>query len=272
MRIFIFLAFLGLVVSLAAHISTYLGVDPEQSLPYIWLLHIGIFVVWLPALAVQGTLPRGADGKFKPFAYAPKWMRWLTSAAFAYALINFAVFIFLVHTGSPSYEGGRYILQNHGKFVRQISEQEYHQYRAYEVRGFSGHWMLFYAAAMTMLASGIRYRNMSDEGSVPPAEDRQRRIGLWVHSAFAIILQMIGFFFGPAIFIGCLILTKTHFGCFSAVLWFLTPWPGLAFAHYLLKYKLPATCPKCGGRAFWTGTQAGQNYRCADCGWRMGAH
>ncbi|HEY1683198.1 MAG TPA: hypothetical protein VGG19_00420 [Tepidisphaeraceae bacterium] len=197
-------------------------------------------------------------------------MQFLTGAAFVYAIINFAVFIFLVRAGSPTIEKGRYIIEDHGKFVRQISEQEYHRYQNYEARGFSGHWMFFYAAAMTALASGIAYRNTSDEGLVPPPENRQARTSLRRHQVFAMILQMLGFFAGPIIFITFIIVTHFKFGCFSVILWFLTPWPGLAVAHYLLGHKFPALCPKCGGRAYWTSAKTGQNYRCADCGWQMG--
>jgi hypothetical protein len=271
MRIFFFLALVGLILSAAAHFSTYLGVDPQERFPYIWLLHIGIFVVCLPAFAIQGMLPRGDGGKFKPFEYAPKWMRLLMGVAFIYAIVNFVIFIFLMSSGSPYRENGRFVLKDHGKLVRQITEQEYHQYKAYEVRGFSGHWMLFYAAALTMLASGIAYREMGTNSglSATIADDGRRGKPLWVHTVFAVMVQAIGFFFLPAIFIVCLMTFHLNIGCCGAVLWLATPWPGLGVALYLLQHKLPGVCPMCGGRAYWVSSR-GTHYRCADCNWMGG--
>lgn len=39
--------------------------------------------------------------------------------------------------------------------VRMISEKEYEQYQSYEVRRFSGHWMLFYIVAAAGLFSNV---------------------------------------------------------------------------------------------------------------------
>jgi len=110
-------------------------IDLLESFPHIWLLHIGVFVVFLPAIAVQGMLPHNDNDKAERFQFAPKWMQFLTKAAFVYALVNFVVFIFLVRSGNPYKENGAYVLRNHGKLIRQITEQEYHQYRMYIVRG-----------------------------------------------------------------------------------------------------------------------------------------
>jgi hypothetical protein len=271
MRIIFYLALVGLLLSAAAHFSTYMGIDPQERFPYIWLLHIGIFIVWLPAVAVQGMLPRDEKGRFKPFQFAPRWMQLLTGVAFVYALVNFAVFIFLISSGSPYKENGQYVLKDHGKLVRQITEQEYHQYRAYEVRGFSGHWMIFYLAAMTMLASGMAFRRMATNSglSATITDDGRKHTSLWVRTIFAVIVQAIGFFFGPAIFITCLIAFRLKIGCCGSVLWLATPWPGLSIARYLLAHKLPAVCPMCGGRAYWVSSR-GSHYRCADCGWTGG--
>lgn len=53
--------------------------------------------------------------------------------------------------GSPEIQDGQYILQNHGKLIRTITEQEYHHYKANEVRGFSGHWLIFYGFSAALL-------------------------------------------------------------------------------------------------------------------------
>ena len=59
-----------------------------------------------------------------------------------YVPINF--FLFMGHSwnGSPTEMNSKYYLNNHGQYI-EVTEQEYIQYQAYEVRGFSGHWMFF---------------------------------------------------------------------------------------------------------------------------------
>lgn len=271
MWVFLILALVGLTVSAIAHFSTCMGVDPQDSFPYIWLLHIGIFVVFLPAIAIQSLLPRDQKGNLQPLAFAPRWMQRLTIVAFIYMIVNFVVFIILTHAGSPYKENGRYVLRDHGKFVRSITQAQYHRYRAYEVRGFSGHWVFFYLAAVTTLVSGIRYRSLVGDSDLS-AGGLTTRTGhrpLWVHTIFAVILQAIGFFAGPALYITGLEVFHWRPGCFGMLLWLATPWPGLAFALYLLQNKLPAECPNCGGRAFFVSSR-GNHYRCADCGWTGG--
>ena len=49
----------------------------------------------------------------------------------------------------PAEKEGRYYLHGHGRKIRDLEEGEYRQFRAYEVRGFSGHWMLFSVIPMT---------------------------------------------------------------------------------------------------------------------------
>ncbi|GMA98630.1 hypothetical protein PIPA1_14300 [Pelosinus sp. IPA-1] len=53
----------------------------------------------------------------------------------------------LMKDGSPNIISGNYVISDHGKIVRVISEQEYELYQSYVVRGFSGHWMIFYISA-----------------------------------------------------------------------------------------------------------------------------
>jgi len=44
------LALSGFVLSGTVHMATFLGMNLERVFPEVWFLHIGIFVVWIPAL------------------------------------------------------------------------------------------------------------------------------------------------------------------------------------------------------------------------------
>ena len=67
MKKFIFyLAAAGWIISLVIHILSLAKTDVEASIPYIWILHIGIFAVWIPAIRVLRIVP-GESGRKKTF-------------------------------------------------------------------------------------------------------------------------------------------------------------------------------------------------------------
>ena len=156
--IFAVLAAVGLVLSAAVHFSTFAGVDPLDLAPWVWALHIGLFVVFVPAAALANGAKTGkAQSLASQFPHAPRWMAWMTGLFFAYAFVNFAVFIFLMREGSPTRrDDGTYAITNHGHTLREISAEEFHRRQGYVARGFSGHWMLFYSASLLALVSRLR--------------------------------------------------------------------------------------------------------------------
>jgi len=131
------LAGIGLVLSVASHLAAVLGI-PGPLGDSTWLLHVGIFVVWVPAVLVARYAT--ADFPNKDFWKAalracPPWMRYVVYVCFVYALLNFAYFI----TTVPK-QGGSGPMD------------------PAQVRGFSGHWMAFYAAAMALLYSSTHVK------------------------------------------------------------------------------------------------------------------
>lgn len=97
-------------------------------------------------LIVQGLAPK-KDVWDKFFANMPRWPRYIVKAFFVYAIVNFALFFLLSKSGTPDMRDGRYVLHNHGNVIRELSEDEYELQKAYVLRGFSGHWMVFYLTA-----------------------------------------------------------------------------------------------------------------------------
>jgi hypothetical protein len=132
---FMILAGIGLILSIIVHLLALLGM-PNPFGQAAMLLHIGIFVVWLPAVIVGNKLVK--DFKRKDFWEAalracPKWMKYMTSFFFGYAILNFIIFIILGDGNGGSSENPS----------------------PNTLRGFSGHWMAFYSVALAMLYSGI---------------------------------------------------------------------------------------------------------------------
>lgn len=129
------LAGLGLVLSLAVHAASFAGIALFGGRAFA--LHVGIFVVWIPTVVIAQRNTR--EFKRKDFWKAalrgcPSWMKGLTYGSFAYAIVNFAYF-FLTTAGGPKHSSPP---------------------DAAILRGFSGHWMAFYSAAMSVLYSSTR--------------------------------------------------------------------------------------------------------------------
>lgn len=131
---FLVLSAVGLVLSLWVHIGALSGkrVAPEH---YFWMLHIGIFVVWFPAVFV--SIKRVGSASRKDYwkvvlRGSPEWMRYMVYGFFGYAFLNFALFMMQAPNGAQGANPPAVVW-----------------------RGFSGHWMLFYSAALAILYSAV---------------------------------------------------------------------------------------------------------------------
>jgi hypothetical protein len=147
---------LGLIVHLTALIGDY---DLSRPIPFIWVLHIGIFVVWLPTIWELRKNQELKDFKtrlnpvtfFKAmFKNTPTWLATIGIVGSIYAIINFKLFM-ASQPGVPDFRDGQYILHSHGQLIKTLTEQEYYHYLANQTRGFSGHWIAFYGIAAAVL-------------------------------------------------------------------------------------------------------------------------
>ncbi len=135
--LFIFISAGGLILSLVVHICALLGIDLGLG-QKVFGLHIGIFLVWIPTVLVANNLSkdcRRSDYWKVALRGCPGWMKKMTYGFFGYAIVNFIFFMFFstkVHTGSVTPE---------------------------IIRGFSGHWMAFYSAALVVLYSATQVKN-----------------------------------------------------------------------------------------------------------------
>lgn len=99
----------------------------------VWCLHLGVFVVWFPAVAYSRKLTANTRSwNFWRVAlrYCPSWMRYLCFGMFPYAIANFVL------------------------FLREPLAKDAND--AGVIRGFSGHWMMFYCVGMALLTSYAR--------------------------------------------------------------------------------------------------------------------
>jgi hypothetical protein len=162
-RFFFYFAATGWAVSLVVHLLSLAGVDVAATVPAIWVLQIGIFVVWLPAIVFLQKDLRFRPGAFdrsslrNPVKYLklifgniPRPLIAIGVFGFFYAMVNFLVTM-LPMPGTPDIKDGHYILQVKGQVIKTLTESEYHALKARMMRGFSGHWLAFYGIAMCLL-------------------------------------------------------------------------------------------------------------------------
>jgi hypothetical protein len=139
--LFAWLSCIGLIASLWVHVGALMGrrVAPES---FFWILHVGIFVVWIPSVLIAqrlvGSLNRKDFWKVV-LADSPVWMRYIVYGFGGYAIVNFLLFMM----NAPSSSGG----DSPPSAVW---------------RGFSGHWMAFYSAGFAILYAAARRERDSD--------------------------------------------------------------------------------------------------------------
>src|SRR5262245_41237387 len=77
----------GFVLSAVTHVMSLLG-QPLPGGSLVWVLHVGIFVVWFPAILLNRTKLETVDRKHQwdaILANCPRWMRRALGVLFAYA-------------------------------------------------------------------------------------------------------------------------------------------------------------------------------------------
>ncbi|MCF6142509.1 hypothetical protein L1S34_14550 [Flavobacterium sp. K77] len=173
MKNFLFyFALTGWTLGVTVHLLSLGDIDvTENASFFILLLSIGIFVVWIPVVLdlrnneelkeyQESSLANRMNtiGFYKiVFKETPTWMSSIAIGGLVYAFINFMLFL-SSQDGTPDIKDGQYLLQNHGQLIKTLTLQEYHHYKANEIRGFSGHLIAFYGVATAVLFkfSGLR--------------------------------------------------------------------------------------------------------------------
>jgi hypothetical protein len=164
-RVVALFALAGFLLAAAVHVAALAGVDVAARIPAVSMLHVGIFVVFVPFVF---SIRKRFGNKVSLAALrglVPGWVFVAGAAVFLYTLVNFALFMVETQGGSPAISQGKFILQSHGHLVREITQGEYTAFRANEVRGASGHWLMFYFLPFAYFMFATR----ASSAGAPPA-------------------------------------------------------------------------------------------------------
>ena len=144
-RLLGWIAFTGFFLALLVHIATTTGVDVYSRLPSVWLLHLGAILVFGLFALFGRKVFRSCLQLDEMMYHLQVWVVLVFAVVFVYALLN--VFLCLPFTGNGATADlvdGQYVLRSHGRVLAQLKEPEYHVHRAYELRFFSGVWLVLY--------------------------------------------------------------------------------------------------------------------------------
>lgn len=179
MKTLLIIATGGFIFSLTAHLASFLGIDPQSVFPPIWLLHIGIFVVWIPTVfLLRKTFKKtGREGFWKvAVRNAPTWMQALCIFFLLYTFFNFTNTLFTLNEeGVPAIVNGKKVLQSQGQVIRELTDEDFFRYQADTFRASSGHWMVFYIVSMTIFFSHQRTKEKDQARRRPDLEDNPQK-------------------------------------------------------------------------------------------------
>jgi hypothetical protein len=271
MIVFALLAALGLLISIGANVSTFFGVEPMHRWPYLWLLHLGMFVVFIPAGCVQIQHENKKPFRWRDvFGYLPGWMRWMLVSMIIYAPVSALAFVIVCGSGGPSKEpDGSYAMTSHGRILRMLTADEYHRASGYEFRCLSSWWIAFYSISLALLLSASKRKkaiiNLPNT-AVQSGPNRPRLPPIWLHQTISLFFIAFGWVGVPALTaIYILQPFRDFLGPFS-ILILVAAWIfGVFVPAGIIRRSVAASCPKCGGRAYcesvmnWT-------YLCTECG------
>lgn len=138
-------AALGFLASMSAFVGSFFGVTMDKLGVWIFLFHGGVFLLFLPMVAIEFPAIKANAFFWTEFARGkPSWVLSGITASFLFFVIFFVLFLVLSHVSSPEIRNGEYVLNNYGEIVRVLSESEYLQLKGWELRLFASGWMCFY--------------------------------------------------------------------------------------------------------------------------------
>ncbi len=176
---------IGIIACITFNTLALTGIYIPNSISFMLPITIGMFAVFIPAVFKLQKLklndpiqpPKGIKGiianqkKVKALMFSfwkpiPLGLKIFVVLIFVYGFINFFVMSSFLIEGQAEFENGKYFLESHGKFIREITENAYYQNKAYQTSLFTGHIAIFYSFAMLLhlkLSSQPAYKTTQSE-------------------------------------------------------------------------------------------------------------
>lgn len=154
-RILFLLSVIGFIGSLFFHFGSIFAFEAVAE-NYSFLLHLGIFVVFIPFIVYLNNGKTTYNFMAAFTSIVPLKYVVICALLFFYVFANFIIFMAKSKGGVPDIWNGEFVLHNHGKLIRHITEKEYQSFKINQLRGFSGHWLFFYFMPMVFFFYKIK--------------------------------------------------------------------------------------------------------------------
>lgn len=175
----------GFLLSAWAHAAALNGRALQLEHPWLFSLHLLMFVAFVPGLVLRILNARRrmqADALQSQrlagiMTGIPLPVRLLTGALLIYAAANFLIAGANLPNGSVHADNDGYSLHLRTGETRSIDRAEYLKIQSSQLRAFSGHWLLFFAAAIALLwpDSGARESSNAAPERRPGQDDFRTR-------------------------------------------------------------------------------------------------
>jgi hypothetical protein len=140
------------------------GIFVPEGIGFMFLLAAGMFTVFGSAVlklqklikqdpkekskGIQERQPRTKALMLSFWQPVPLVLKVLVVLIAIYGFTNFFSMIFLLGNEQSAIENGQYIMESKGKFLREITREEYFQNKGYQASLFTGQIAIFYSIAM----------------------------------------------------------------------------------------------------------------------------
>jgi len=136
-----FLAFLsacGIAASIHAYVDSFSGATMDNSLRWVIILGISAFMLHIPIYALE--YPASKDRSFFWTGFArgmPSWVVPCIKLLWLIAVAHLVWFLVQSEAAGPAIKDGQYVLSNHGRIVKVLTQREYLMLKEAELRVFS---------------------------------------------------------------------------------------------------------------------------------------
>ena len=136
-------------------VALFFDLDLTENISYPWLFHLSIIVLIVflknnKYILFQKEKLAYTKHYSSVFPNAPAWFVYTVLLSFPYFIINFILFAINTH-GDPGIENGKYILSYQGKFLKAISENEYHHFKAVRLGLITAPFIVIYSILVAIL-------------------------------------------------------------------------------------------------------------------------
>lgn len=169
------LSLIGWILTTSIVLLTLFKINLLEKFPFLLILFVGIFVVFIPAFLYAKNNDRileyecdnnsifGSNGVplIPFFENVPNWVLGILGLSFTTAIICFSISFNTI--GTAQIINGKYFLTNRGSIIKEIAENEYLKNKLLIIRGIFGIAMLFYSISILVYNKLIEWENNENE-------------------------------------------------------------------------------------------------------------